>query len=83
MNKAFKYRIYPNVKQAIKFAQTFGCIRVIWNANVDSFNSYNKETNPNPKIIEKKDLITDKPWLNNVSAAAIQQKIRDFNETKK
>lgn len=83
MNKAFKYRIYPNVRQAIKFAQTFGCVRVIWNANVDSFNSYDKETNPNPKIIEKKDLIIDKPWLNEVSAAAIQQKIRDFNETKK
>ena len=61
MNKAFKYRIYPNVKQAIKFAQTFGCVRIIWNANVNSFNSYNKETNPNPKTIEKKDLITDKP----------------------
>ena len=83
MNKAFKYRIYPNVRQAIKLAQTFGCVRVIWNANVDSFNSYDKETNPNPKIIEKKDLIIDKPWLNDVSAAAIQQKIRDFNETKK
>ena len=83
MNKAFKYRIYPNVKQVIKLAQTFGCIRVIWNANVDSFNSYNKETNPNPKTIEKKDLIDDKPWLNDVSATAIQQKIRDFNETKK
>lgn len=83
MNKAFKYRIYPNVKQTMKLAQTFGCIRVIWNANVDSFNSYNKETNPNPKTVEKKDLIIDKPWLNDISAAAIQQKIRDFNETKK
>ena len=83
MNKTFKYRIYPNVKQAIKFAQTFGCVRVIWNANVESFNSYDKETNPNPKTIEKKDLISDKPWLDGVSAAAIQQKIRDFNETKK
>lgn len=83
MNKAFKYRIYPNVKQAIKLVQTFGCVRVIWNANVDSFNSYDKETNSNPKIIEKKDLIASKPWLNDVSAAAIQQKIRDFNEAKK
>lgn len=81
MNKAFKYRIYPNVKQAIKLAQTFGCVRVIWNANVESFNSYNKENNPKPKIITKSDLITDKPWLNEVSAAAIQQKIRDFQET--
>ena len=83
MNKAFIYRIYPNVKQTIKLAQTFGCIRVIWNANVDSFNSYNKKTNPNSKTVEKKDLIIDKPWLNDISAATIQQKVRDFNETKK
>lgn len=83
MNKAFKYRIYPNIRQIIKLTQTFGCVRVIWNANVNSFNSYDKETNLNPKTIEKKDLIANKPWLNSVSAAAIQQKIRDFNETKK
>lgn len=83
MNKAFKYRIYPNIKQAIKLAQTFGCVRAIWNANVESFNSYSKENNPKPKIITKSDLITDKPWLNEISAAAIQQKIRDFQETVK
>lgn len=83
MNKAFKYRIYPNKSQQILFAKTFGCVRVIWNANVESFNSYDKDANPKPKIITKSDLITDKPWLNEISAAAIQQKIRDFQETPK
>lgn len=83
MNKAFKYRIYPNKSQQILFAKTFGCVRVIWNANVESFNSYDKDANPKPKIITKSDLITDKPWLNEISAAAIQQKIRDFQETSK
>lgn len=63
------------------FAKTFGCIRVIWNANVESFNSYNKKTNPNLRLVQKSDLIKDKPWLNDVSAAAIQQKVRDFKET--
>ena len=83
MNKAFKYRIYPNKSQKELLSKTFGCVRVIWNANVESFNSYNKDDNPNPKIINKADLITDKPWLNEVSAAALQQKVRDFNETVK
>lgn len=83
MNKAFKYRIYPNKSQQILFAKTFGCVRVIWNTNVESFNSYDKDANPKPKIITKSDLITDKPWLNEISAAAIQQKIRDFQETSK
>lgn len=83
MNKAFKYRIYPNKSQKELLSKTFGCVRVIWNANVESFNSYNKDHNPKPKIITKSDLIIDKPWLNEVSAAAIQQKIRDFQETSK
>ena len=80
MHKAFKYRIYPNKSQKVLLSKTFGCIRVIWNANVESFNSYDKDSNPKPKIIIKSDLIIDKPRLNEISAAAIQQKIRDFQE---
>ena len=80
MHKALKYRIYPNKSQKGLLSKTFGCIRVIWNANVESFNSYDKDSNPKPKIIIKSDLIIDKPWLNEISAAAIQQKIRDFQE---
>ena len=83
MNKAFKYRIYPNKSQKELLSKTFGCVRVIWNANVESFNSYDKDSNPNPKIINKADLIADKPWLSEVSAAALQQKVRDFRETTK
>ena len=81
MIKSFKYRIYPNKSQEILLSKTFGCVRVIWNTNVESFNSYDKDNNPKPKLISKSDLINDKPWLNEVSAAAIQQKIRDFKET--
>lgn len=83
MNKAFKYRIYPSRSQEKLLSKTFGCVRVIWNANVEFFNSYDKDNNPNFKIINKTDLIVDKPWLNEVSAAALQQKVRDFNETVK
>lgn len=83
MNKAFKYRIYPNKSQKELLSKTFGCVRVIWNANVESFNSYDRDSNPNPKIINKADLIADKPWFSEVSAAALQQKVRDFREATK
>lgn len=83
MVKAFKYRIYPNKSQEILLSKTFGCVRLIWNANVASFNSYDKEDNPKPNIIQKSDLILDRPWLSEVSAAAIQQKVMDFKETLK
>lgn len=31
MNKAFKYRIYPNAEQAILINKTFGCVRFVYN----------------------------------------------------
>lgn len=31
MNKAYKFRLYPNVEQSIMFAKTFACVRFIYN----------------------------------------------------
>ena len=31
MNKAYKFRIYPNAEQRIMFAKMFGCVRFIYN----------------------------------------------------
>ena len=31
MNKAYKFRIYPNSEQRILFAKTFGCVRLVYN----------------------------------------------------
>ena len=31
MNKAYKFRIYPNKEQCVIFAKTFGCVRFIYN----------------------------------------------------
>lgn len=64
---SYKYRMYPNKTQEELLAKTFGCVRIVWNACVDSFNSYDKETNPNPKFPTKSDLVIEKPWLNEVS----------------
>lgn len=83
IKRSYKYRMYPNKTQEELLAKTFGCVRVIWNACVDSFNSYDKETNPNPKFPTKSDLVIEKPWLNEVSAATLQQKQRDFIEFSK
>ena len=34
-NKAYKFRIYPNVKQKVLFAKTFGCVRLVYNHWLD------------------------------------------------
>lgn len=75
--KAYKFRLYPNVKQEIRIAETFGCVRQFWNHCVDS---WNKKEKPNSAITFRNS--DDKKYMSDVSAAAIQQKERDFLEFK-
>jgi putative transposase len=81
--KAYKYRIYPTQDQIKKLNLTFGCVRFVWNKHVSAFYSYTS-LGPNPVVTSK--LLKDNPdynWLNDVSAAVLQQKDRDFIEFKK
>lgn len=77
MVKAYKYRIYPNKTQSQKLNQTFGCVRFCWNKWVESFN--NQEVNYQNSTELKSEFL----FLNEVSAASLQQKQRDFLEYKK
>jgi putative transposase len=83
MLKAYKYRIYPNKTQRVLLAKTFGCVRYFWNKQVEIFNSYNKETNPKPIYKTSTALRNEIDWMQEVSAASIQQKEIDFKEYKK
>jgi putative transposase len=55
LNKAYKFRIYPNAEQAVMFAKTFGCVRFIYNKMLADKMAYYKETlnsgNPNSKSL--------------------------------
>ena len=43
MNRAYRFRIYPNVQQQILLAKTFGCCRFIYNQMLaDKMNEYKK-----------------------------------------
>ena len=44
MNKAYKFRIYPNNEQKILFAKTFGCVRFIYNRMLSDKIKYYQET---------------------------------------
>lgn len=77
-HKAYKFRIYPNKKQEVMINKTFGCVRFYWNNLIETFNSYDKETNPNPQFHTPKELREQFPWLKEVSYVALQQKQRDF-----
>ena len=81
--KAFKIFIQPTPEQEVLFNKTFGCSRFVWNKLTENFNSWSP-TNKPEKITEK--TLKDQEefeFLKEVSAATLQQKRIDFENTKK
>ncbi|MBA3954906.1 helix-turn-helix domain-containing protein [Candidatus Dependentiae bacterium] len=76
MNKAYKFRIYPNKKQQECLAQQFGCIRFVYNNAL----CYRKELYAaDKKHISKYDLVkrlvllkTEYPRLKEADSQALQ-----------
>lgn len=84
MLKAYKYRIYPNTKQESLLNQTFGCVRKIWNYNVEIFNKYNKDCSleKQEKPLTSTQLRREFVYMKDISYTALQQKERDFAQFK-
>lgn len=83
MEKAYKYRIYPNKKQREIIAKTFGCCRFVYNTylakriemyekNKESF-TYNKCSNDLTQLKKKLE------WLKEVDSTALQSSLRDLD----
>ena len=73
----------PNTEQEVLLNKTFGCVRVLWNRSVSTFNSWNRETNPTPTYQSSTDMRHSHIWMQEVSAASIQQKEIDFKTFRK
>lgn len=70
MNKAFKFRIYPNSEQEVLIAKTFGCVRFIYNKMLGDKIEYYKRTNQklkNTPAQYKKEF----EWLKEVDSLAL------------
>lgn len=81
--KAFKYRIYPTKAQQVLLSKTFGCVRVVWNHNVEVFNKYDKSLTEQTSALTSTQLRQQFEWMKEVSASALQQKETDFKVFKK
>ena len=68
--KAYKFRLYPNLEQRVLFEKTFGCSRFIWNQMLADRIAHYKETgetlNNTPAQYKK-----DFPWLKEVDSLAL------------
>ena len=70
MNKAYKFRIYPNSEQQVLFEKTFGCVRFIYNKMLADKIEFYKETkqklNNTPAQYKK-----EFEWLKEVDSLAL------------
>ena len=73
---SYKYRLYPNKTQRALLSCCFGCARFIWNKNVEVFNVQGI-------FKSSTEYRNEFPFLQDVSAALLQQKEIDFRDFKK
>ena len=82
INKAFKFRIYPNQAQAILINKTIGCSRFVFNHFLSLWDRVYKETGKgltygtcSAKLpAMKKEFV----WLKEVDSIAIQSSVRNL-----
>lgn len=83
MQKAYKFRIYPNKEQQIQIAKTFGCSRFVYNHFLDKrIKAYeeNKETLSYSKCSSLlTELKTEKEWLKEVDKFSLQNSLKDLD----
>lgn len=83
MEKAYKYRIYPNKKQKEIISKTFGCCRFVYNTylakRIEKYEK-NKETLTYVQCAnDMKALKSELEWLKEVDSTALQSSLRDLD----
>ena len=83
MEKAFKYRIYPNREQRILLAKTFGCTRFVYNHYLAKRkDAYEKDGITLSYLACAKDLVSLKKeyeWLKEVDSVALQSSVKNLD----
>lgn len=83
MEKAYKFRLYPNTEQKELLSKTFGCARFVYNYYLDRrIKTYqqNKTTmNYNACSADLTKLKQEKPWLKEVDKFALQNALKDLD----
>jgi putative transposase len=78
--RAYKYRFYPTVEQTIHLAQTFGCVRFVYNWALNlrktAYNERGERLSYNDLAAMLPDLKKQYPWLGEVSSVPLQQSLR-------
>ena len=87
MERAYKFRIYPNQQQKVLLAKTFGCVRFVYNYYLDKRIKLYKESEQYFGFYDCcKDLTTLKEeleWLKEVDSHALQRALKGLESAYK
>ena len=83
MEKAYKYRIYPNKKQKELISKTFGCCRFVYNKYLAKrIEMYEQNKEPFTYVQccnDMKQLKSELEWLKEVDSTALQSSLKDLD----
>lgn len=78
--RAYKYRFYPTDEQKNILAQTFGCVRFLYNVGLHArsvaYKEQGKTLNYHDLAARLPALKEEFPWLKEVSSVTLQQSLR-------
>jgi putative transposase len=81
--RAYKYRFYPTEEQKIILAQTFGCVRFVYNWGLSTrktlYFQQGQSLSYNDLAALLPDLKKQYPWLADVSSVPLQQSLRHLD----
>jgi putative transposase len=83
VEKAYKYRIYPNKQQQILIQKTFGCCRFVYNQylakRIELYKTDKSTLNYNACSNDLKRLKQENEWLKEVDSVSIQSALKDLD----
>lgn len=85
VNKAYKFRLYPNMEQEVLINKTFGCARFVFNHFLAKWNDTYKETGKgltyNACSSQLTQLKKELAWLKEVDSIALQSSLKNLADS--
>ena len=83
MEKAYKFRIYPNAEQEMLIQKTFGCVRFVFNRylgkRIELYKTDKSTLNYNDCSSDMTFLKKELTWLKEVDSIALQSSLKDLD----
>jgi putative transposase len=84
MEKAFKFRLYPNKEQTMILSKTFGSCRYVYNyylnKRIESYKENKQSMNYNACSADLTNLKQQLPWLKEIDKFALQNSLKDLDK---